>query len=149
MSQGTEREPLVTIIVPAYNRAGGLLEETLDSILGQDYANLECLVLDDGSTDQTPQVLERYAEGHPQRMRWERHENMGQAKTINRGFEMARGELIGYLNSDDLFLPGAIAKLAALESRRRARLPGLPDHRRERRGDCRHDASHLHGGRGG
>ena len=114
MSQGTEREPLVTIIVPAYNRAGGLLEETLDSILGQDYANLECLVLDDGSTDQTPQVLERYAEGHPQRMRWERHENMGQAKTINRGFEMARGELIGYLNSDDLFLPGAIAKLAAL-----------------------------------
>jgi glycosyltransferase involved in cell wall biosynthesis len=112
--QGTEREPLVTIIVPAYNRAGGLLEETLDSILGQDYPNLECLVLDDGSTDETPQVLERYASAHPDRIRWERHENMGQAKTLNRGFEIARGELIGYLNSDDLFLPGAIRKLAAL-----------------------------------
>lgn len=111
---GTDREPLVTIIVPAYNRAGGLLEETLDSILEQDYPNLECLVLDDGSTDETPQVLERYAKAHPERMRWERHENMGQPKTLNRGFEMARGELIGYLNSDDLFLPGAIRKLATL-----------------------------------
>jgi len=111
---GTEHQPLVTIIVPAYNRSGGLLEATLDSILGQDYPNLECLALDDGSTDETPQVLERYANAHPKRMRWERHENMGQAKTLNRGFEMARGELIGYLNSDDLFLPGAITKLAAL-----------------------------------
>ena len=114
MTKATDREPLVTIIVPAYNRAGGLLEATLDSILGQDYSNIECLVLDDGSTDETPQVLERYAAGNPERMRWERHDNMGQAKTINRGFEMARGELIGYLNSDDLFLPGAIAKLATL-----------------------------------
>src|SRR3954452_11779618 len=108
----TERQPLVTIIVPAYNRAGGLLEATLDSILAQDYSNLDVLALDDGSTDETPQVLERYADAHPGRMRWERHENMGQAKTLNRGFEMARGELIGYLNSDDLFLPGGIAKLA-------------------------------------
>jgi glycosyltransferase involved in cell wall biosynthesis len=114
MTKETEREPLVTIIVPAYNRAGGLLEATLDSIIGQDYPNLECLVLDDGSTDQTPEVLERYAAANPERMRWERHENIGQAKTINRGFEMARGELVGYLNSDDLLLPGAIAKLAAL-----------------------------------
>lgn len=113
-AQGTDRAPLVTIIVPAYNRAGGLLEATLDSILEQDYPHLECLVLDDGSTDSTPQVLERYAAVHPERMRWERHENMGQPKTLNRGFEIARGELIGYLNSDDLLLPGAIAKLAAL-----------------------------------
>jgi len=92
VTPGTDRKPLVTIIVPAYNRAGGLLEETLDSILGQDYPNLEVLVLDDGSTDQTPQVLARYAAAHPERM----------------------GELIGYLNSDDLFLPGAIADLTAL-----------------------------------
>jgi glycosyltransferase involved in cell wall biosynthesis len=117
-TRGTEHQPLLTIIVPAYNRAGGLLEATLDSILGQDYPNLECLALDDGSTDETPQVLERYANAHPQRMRWERHENMGQAKTLNRGFELARGELIGYLNSDDLFLPGAVTKLAALLTQR-------------------------------
>jgi glycosyltransferase involved in cell wall biosynthesis len=103
----------VTIIVPAYNRAGGLLEETLDSILAQDYPNLEVLALDDGSTDETPQVLEQYAAADPERLRWDRHPNMGQAKTLNRGFEMARGELIGYINSDDVFLPGAITKLVA------------------------------------
>ena len=112
--EASDQQPLVTIIVPAYNRAGGLLEETLDSILAQDYPNLELLALDDGSTDQTPQVLERYAAAHPERLRWERHPNMGQAKTLNRGFDMARGELIGYINSDDVFLPGAITKLAAL-----------------------------------
>jgi glycosyltransferase involved in cell wall biosynthesis len=105
-------KPLVTIIVPAYNRAGGLLEQTLDSILSQDYPNIELLVLDDGSTDQTPEVLERYATRHPERMRWERHENMGQARTLNKGFEMARGEYVGYISSDDQFLPGAISKLA-------------------------------------
>ncbi len=113
-AQESDSQPLVTIVVPAYNRAGGLLEDTLDSILAQDYPNVEVLVLDDGSTDQTPQVLERYAAAHPERLRWERHENMGQPRTLNRGFEMARGELIGYLNSDDLFLPGAITKLVAV-----------------------------------
>jgi glycosyltransferase involved in cell wall biosynthesis len=104
-------KPLVTIIVPAYNRAGGLLEQTLESILSQDYPNIELLALDDGSTDHTPEVLERYATLHPERMRWERHENMGQARTLNKGFEMARGEYLGYISSDDLFLPGAISKL--------------------------------------
>lgn len=119
-SEGAPSEdarPLVTIVVPAYNRAGGLLEQTLDSILSQDYPNLEVLALDDGSTDHTAQVLERYGTEHPDRFVWDRHENIGQARTLNRGFEMARGELIGYLNSDDIFLPGAISKLvAALEA---------------------------------
>ena len=59
-------------------------------------------------------MLERYAKAHPKRLRWEGHEQMSQAETLNRGFEMARGELIGYLNSDDLFLPGAVTKLATL-----------------------------------
>jgi glycosyltransferase involved in cell wall biosynthesis len=104
--------PLVTIIVPAYNRAGGLLEQTLDSILEQDYPNLEVLAIDDGSSDHTPQVLEEYAQLWGERIRIRVHENMGQARTLNVGFDMARGEIIGYLNSDDIFLPGAISKLA-------------------------------------
>src|SRR5687768_2684338 len=112
MAADSREQPLVTIIVPTYNRAG-LLEQAMDSVLEQAYPNLELLVLDDGSTDETREVLARYAERHSDRLRWTRHENVGQARTLNRGFELARGELIGYLNSDDLMLPGAIEKLAA------------------------------------
>lgn len=102
----------MTIIVPTYDRAG-LLGETIDSVLAQDYDDLELLVLDDGSTDSTPALLRHYAARHPrERFRWERHDNIGQARTLNRGFELARGDVLGYLSSDDLLLPGAVRKLA-------------------------------------
>lgn len=105
--------PLVTIIIPTYNRAG-LVEQAINSTLDQDYPNLEVLVLDDGSTDATPAILAGYEQRHGDRFRWARHDNVGQARTLNRGFEMARGELVGYLSSDDLFLTGAISRLAAV-----------------------------------
>lgn len=109
-------QPLVTIIVPTYNRRE-LVQETIDSVLAQDYPRVELLVLDDGSTDGTPEVLERYAAEHPDRFRWDLHENMGQARTLNRGFEMMRGEYVGYLSSDDVLVPSALRQLAAaLES---------------------------------
>ena len=104
--------PLVSIITPAYNQAD-YLAETLDSMLAQDYPNIEYLVLDDGSTDATPQVLQRY-DG---RVRWERHNNMGQSRTLNKGWAQSRGEYIGYLSSDDLLLPHALSTLVdALEA---------------------------------
>ncbi len=102
---------LVTIIIPTYERAG-YVETAIESVLTQDHPEIELIVLDDGSTDETPAVLERIAErADPQRFRWARHDNVGQAATINRGLEMARGELIGYLSSDDYLLPEAISKL--------------------------------------
>lgn len=108
--------PRVSMVIPTYNRAGGYMEQAIESILGQEYENLDLTVLDDGSTDQTPQVLEGYARSHPERFRWVRHENMGQIRTINKGFEMAEGELVGYLNSDDVLLPQATTRLVeALE----------------------------------
>lgn len=110
---GRAWRPPVTVIVPTYNRAV-LLEQAIESVLAQDYDDLELLVLDDGSTDSTPAILRHFAARHPRRrFRWERHENMGQARTLNRGFELARGEVLGYLSSDDLLLPGAVAKLVA------------------------------------
>jgi glycosyltransferase involved in cell wall biosynthesis len=112
-SPGDKRAPRVTIVIPTYNRAGPLLEQAIESVLGQDYPELDLLVLDDGSSDETPSLLERYAERHPGRFRSDRHDNIGQAKTLNRGYEMAQGELLGYLNSDDVLLPGAISKLVA------------------------------------
>jgi glycosyltransferase involved in cell wall biosynthesis len=109
----------VTVVVPVYNRAGRLLSEALDSLLAQDYPNLDVLAIDDGSTDSTPDALAEYASRHPGRFRWERQEeNQGQAAALNRGFEAAEGTLLGYLSSDDVLLEGAISKLAAELERR-------------------------------
>jgi glycosyltransferase involved in cell wall biosynthesis len=99
--------PLITVITPSFNRAA-LLAETIESILAQDYPRLEYIVLDDGSDDGTVEILKRY-EG---RIRWSRHENMGQARTVNRGFEMATGEFICTINSDDPQPPGLLRPLA-------------------------------------
>lgn len=102
----------VTIVVPTHDRAA-LLEQAVDSITCQDHPDLEVLVVDDGSTDATPQVLEALVERHGGRVRWHRQEHRGQAAALNQGFSMAHGELIGYLSSDDLLLPGAVSKLTA------------------------------------
>jgi glycosyltransferase involved in cell wall biosynthesis len=99
-------QPLVTIVTPTYNQAG-FLAETIESVLAQDYPNIEYIVIDDGSTDATAEVLERYAE----RVRCLRHDNMGQARTLNKGWELAQGKYIGYLSSDDLLHPTAISEL--------------------------------------
>jgi glycosyltransferase involved in cell wall biosynthesis len=83
--------PLVTIITPAYNQ-GEYLAETLDSMLAQDYPALEYKVLDDGSTDTTPAVLASYTG----RVDWERQANMGQSRTLNKGWQAAKGDYLGY-----------------------------------------------------
>lgn len=101
---------LVSVVVPSYNRAS-FLPATLDTLLNQDHERLEVLVLDDGSTDETPEVVAEYAARWGDRLRASRHDNMGQARTLNRGFEAARGEILGYLSSDDLLRPGAISRL--------------------------------------
>ncbi len=104
--QGGQRQelPLVTVITPAYNRAA-LLEETILSVLNQDYPRLEYIVLDDGSTDETLQVMKRY-EG---RIRCLAHPNMGEHRTVNKGFALANGEIVGVVSSDDPLLPGAVS----------------------------------------
>lgn len=105
--------PSVSIVVATHNRRNWL-RLAIDSVLEQDYGDLELLVMDDGSTDDTPSLLQDCARRHdPQRFRFSRHENMGQARTLNRGYELARGEVLGYLSDDDLLAPGAITRLVA------------------------------------
>ena len=105
--------PLVSIVVPTYERAG-FVETAIMSLLDQDYPALEVIVVDDGSSDETPAVLARIAERvDRRRFRRLRHENVGQAESINRGFAEAGGELLGYLSSDDYLLPGAVSRLVA------------------------------------
>ena len=103
--------PSVSFVIATYNRPEWL-RLSMDSVLEQDYEDLELLVMDDGSTPATAEVLAEYESRYPQgRFRHHRHENMGQARTLNRGYEMARGDLIGYLPDDDLLAPGAVSTL--------------------------------------
>jgi glycosyltransferase involved in cell wall biosynthesis len=105
--------PLVSIVVPAYNHAG-YLKECIESILAQDYPQVELIVLDDGSTDATPGLLRAYGE----RFRWESQANMGQSATLNKGWAMAKGEILGYLSADDALRPQAVSEaVAVLQSR--------------------------------
>jgi glycosyltransferase involved in cell wall biosynthesis len=102
-SERNRQLPLVTIITPAYNRAF-FLEETIQSVLAQDYPCIEYIVLDDGSTDNTREVLAKYSGT----IYWESHSNMGETRTVNKGFGMAKGEIVCVVNSDDPLLPGAV-----------------------------------------
>lgn len=95
--------PLVSIVIPAYN-GGRYLREAVHSVLNQDYTNIELLVLDDGSTDNTCEILQSYAD----RFYWESHANMGQASTLNKGWRQAGGEILSYLNHDDALEPYAV-----------------------------------------
>jgi glycosyltransferase involved in cell wall biosynthesis len=98
--------PLVSIVTPAYNQSQ-YLEETIQSVLGQDYPRIEYIVIDDGSTDDTRAILEKYTG----KLIWMSQDNMGQTPTINKGWSMSHGEFIAYLNSDDTYvLPDAVRK---------------------------------------
>lgn len=95
---------LVSLITPTYNQ-GEFLTETIESVLAQTHPAIDYLVIDDGSTDSTAEVLAHYAS----RVRSERQDNIGQAATLNRGWNKANGKYLSYLSSDDLLYPDAIA----------------------------------------
>jgi glycosyltransferase involved in cell wall biosynthesis len=116
--------PLVSVVIPAYN-AEAFLGETLDSVLAQTYPNLEVIVVDDGSTDATPQLLEKYSD----RIRVLRQANAGQAAARNYGAREAHGELLAFLDSDDLWDPDKIARQVALLARFPTALAVYCDHR--------------------
>ncbi|MBA4155359.1 MAG: hypothetical protein C0512_13560 [Flavobacterium sp.] len=101
-------EPLISIIIPVYNRAT-LIGETLESILSQTYANWECFVVDDGSTDKTELVVQNYCKKETRFHLLKRPENRlkGSAASRNYGYEKCKGDLIYWLDSDDLLLPNA------------------------------------------
>lgn len=108
MSRVEQNPHLVSVVTPTFNQAN-FLRETIESVLSQDYPAIEYQIIDDGSTDGTPEILREYSD----RVWTERHENRGQTPTINKGWERAKGSILTWLNSDDTFLPGAVSKAIA------------------------------------
>ena len=104
-----DSEILLSVIVPAYNVAEWL-PRCLDSILAQSYGNLEILVIDDGSSDETSQIVDRYAETDP-RIRPIHQKNKGLIETRERGIREAKGDYIGFVDGDDEILPEMYEKL--------------------------------------
>ncbi len=100
--------PRITIVTPSYNQ-GPYLEETLRSVLLQRYPNLEYIVIDGGSKDESPALLEKYA---PHLSYFQSKPDQGQSDALNQGFSRATGEICAYLNSDDLFYPNTLFHIA-------------------------------------
>jgi glycosyltransferase involved in cell wall biosynthesis len=106
-------ETLVSVIVPSYNH-GRYIGEALRSIWRQTYRDLELIVIDDGSTDGSPGLVERMLAESPIPTRFVARENRGAAATINEGMRMARGRYVTVLNSDDLYADDRVERLLAL-----------------------------------
>ena len=113
MSHDNAKEhPLVSVVVPAFNRAG-IIRETIANIFQQTYKNIELIIVDDGSTDNTESILKSYGD----RLRWAVQKNAGPSAARNRGIAMARGEIVAFQDSDDAWHPSKIERQVSLLER--------------------------------
>ena len=100
--------PKISIVTPSFNQ-GQFLEQTILSVLGQNYPNLEYIIIDGGSSDNSVDVIKKYADKFAY---WVSEPDNGQSHAINKGFQIATGDILCWLNSDDMFMPGILNYLA-------------------------------------
>jgi glycosyltransferase involved in cell wall biosynthesis len=102
MSQG----PMISVITPSLNQ-GSFIEENIQSVLEQNYVNFEHIIIDGGSSDETREILAKYPH-----LKWISEPDGGQADALNKGFLLAKGDVIGWLNADDYYLPGTFEHIS-------------------------------------
>jgi glycosyltransferase involved in cell wall biosynthesis len=102
------KQPRITVVTPSFNQ-DRYLEQTISSVLGQNYPNLEYMVIDGGSTDRSVEIIQKFQDHIAF---WTSEKDRGQAHAINKGLERATGDIIAYLNSDDYYLEGAFSRVA-------------------------------------
>ena len=102
--------PRISIVTPSYNQ-GQFIEETIRSVLLQGYPNLEYIIIDGGSTDNSVEIIKKYS---PWLTYWVSERDRGQSHAINKGFEHASGDILGWLNSDDMLAMGSLRRVAEI-----------------------------------
>lgn len=102
-----ENYPKISIVTPSYNQ-GEFIEETIESVLDQKYPNLEYIIIDGGSSDNSIEIIKKYED---KLTYWISEKDNGQTDAINKGLRRATGDIFAYLNSDDTYLPGTFKKI--------------------------------------
>ena len=103
--------PKISIVTPSFNQ-GEYLEETILSVIGQNYPNLEYIIIDGGSKDNSVEIIKKYEKYLTY---WVSENDEGQSDAINKGFKIATGDIFGWLNSDDLFMPNVFNNIISLK----------------------------------
>ncbi len=118
--------PKITVVTPSFNQ-GRFIEQTINSVISQQYPNLEYIIMDGGSTDNTVEILKKYEKYISY---WQSQKDNGQAAAINEGFTRATGDILCWINSDDMYMPGVFDKVAGYFNN--------PEQRRILFGNCQH-----------
>ena len=111
-----KKKDYISVIIPAYNHEK-FVAEALESVLNQSWKNLELIVIDDGSTDRTGEIVKGYDD---RRLTYIYQENQDAYNTINRGLHMAKGDYIAILNSDDIYVPNRVERLLKILKKTKA-----------------------------
>src|SRR3990172_9062122 len=97
----------ISIVIPSYNKAS-FIKQTLESIVTQNYPNLEVIIQDGGSTDGSVEIIRKYAQKYPKMISWVSKKDKGQVDAINKGLKKATGEILTFINADDVYEEGAV-----------------------------------------